>query len=124
MSNCDCTIDLIAQEEYSISFNVLDSDISLKVIEEDTITFSLDDDNTFHFSIEEECCIPMKVYEGTFDDAPIPDYEGPYIVTPKRNQLQKLITNGKRMTDNVSVVKIPEYQVQNTYGTTFVIGGE
>lgn len=50
-------------------------------------------------------------------------YEGPYEVVPKRKQVQILDTTNKRMKGDVTVFEIPEYEVGNPYGTTFIIGG-
>lgn len=55
-------------------------------------------------------------------EAPI--YDGEYTIVPKANREQILPTNGKRMTDDVSVTKIPYYQASNVSGDTVYIGME
>lgn len=48
-------------------------------------------------------------------------YNGPYEVTPKR-QDQVLPTKDKTMREDVTVFEIPYYQTANPYGNTYVIG--
>lgn len=51
-------------------------------------------------------------------------YTGEYIVRPAVTA-QTLETKGKTMKDNVTIKRIPRYEVSNTSGgTTFTIGGE
>lgn len=50
-------------------------------------------------------------------------YEGEYNVRPKINS-QELPTANKVLVQNVSVEKIPIYEVSNEKGNTVVIGGE
>lgn len=54
----------------------------------------------------------------------VPDYDGEYTVIPKADREQVLQTNGKRMTDDVSVTRIPYYQASNVSGDTVYIGME
>ena len=42
-------------------------------------------------------------------------YGGPYEVTPKAWDAQVLATNGKLMTDDVTVFKIPYYETSNVF---------
>ena len=52
-------------------------------------------------------------------------YEGTYDVTPKANSAQKLPTSGKLLTDDITVRKIPYYEVGNSSGgTTIYIGSD
>ena len=51
-------------------------------------------------------------------------YDGTYIVTPKIVE-QTLYTAGKQMTDDVTVLAIPFYSVDNQQnGQTVIIGAE
>ena len=61
--------------------------------------------------------ITMEII-GSCDD--IPEYEGPYTVTPKRID-QELKTANTRMKEDVTVKEIPYAEIQNAYGTTATI---
>lgn len=50
-------------------------------------------------------------------------YDGEYSITPQR-VAQVLDTGGKMMTDDVTVKKIPRYDVANESGTTVIIGDD
>lgn len=54
----------------------------------------------------------------------IPPYEGEYTVTPKTYDEQVLPTRNKRMINNLTVKKIPQYEVSNDSGYTLIIGDE
>ena len=53
-----------------------------------------------------------------------PPYTGEYEVTPKTYDEQVLPTKNKRMIDNLTVKKIPQFEVSNEYGYTLIIGEE
>lgn len=53
-----------------------------------------------------------------------PPYTGEYQVTPKIYEDQVLQTKNKSMTDNLTVFKIPQFEVSNLYGNTLIIGEE
>ena len=55
-------------------------------------------------------------------DPPTSTYAGPYSVTPQTTE-QVLETEGKAMSKNVTVKKVPRYDVSNESGTTVIIGG-
>ena len=54
----------------------------------------------------------------------VPNYQGEYVVTPKPFNDKVLQTNGFRMKDNLTVLKIPYHQTSNETGYTIYIGGE
>ena len=54
----------------------------------------------------------------------IPPYTGEYEVTPKTYNEQVLPTRNKRMINNLTVKKIPQYEVSNDSGYTLIIGDE
>ena len=54
----------------------------------------------------------------------IPPYDGEYEVTPKTYDEQVLPTKNKRMINNLTVKKIPQYEVSNDSGYTLIIGEE
>lgn len=54
----------------------------------------------------------------------IPPYQGEYEVTPKTYDEQVLPTRNKRMINNLTVKKIPQYEVSNDSGYTLIIGDE
>lgn len=53
-----------------------------------------------------------------------PPYMGEYTVIPKANEPTVLETKGKRMTDDVTVTKIPYYETANPLGDTVYIAAE
>ena len=59
-----------------------------------------------------------EVFEIDHDYDP---YLGPYEVIPKAWEDQVLATNGKNMTDDVTVFEVPYDEVINPTGTTVVI---
>lgn len=59
-----------------------------------------------------------EVFEIDHDYDP---YLGPYEVIPKAWENQVLATNGKNMTDDVTVFEVPYDEVINPTGTTVVI---
>ena len=55
----------------------------------------------------------------------VPFYEGEYVVTPKVEYDSVLSTNGKQMRQDVTVLKIPQFEVSNeSGGKTLIIGEE
>lgn len=53
----------------------------------------------------------------------VPDFEGEYEVTPQVDEPVVLHTKAKRMRDDVTVKKIPQYEVSNAAGgKTLTIG--
>ena len=55
----------------------------------------------------------------------IPVYDGTYSVTPKVYEETTLATKQKLMQNNVTVARIPQYQVSNDAdGVTLIIGEE
>ena len=53
-----------------------------------------------------------------------PPYEGEYEATPKTYDEQTLQTVNKKMLKNVTIKKIPQFEVSNEYGCTLIIGEE
>ena len=53
-----------------------------------------------------------------------PPYTGEYTVVPKADEPTVLETKGKRMTDDVTVTKIPYYETANPLGDTVYIAAE
>lgn len=65
----------------------------------------------------------QEVFEGQGDGGDrLPDYNGKYEITPKTEE-QVLQTKNKSMRENLTVKGIPTYEVSNSSGTTFIIGG-
>ena len=54
----------------------------------------------------------------------LPTYEGEYEVTPKVYENKTLQTKNHSMKDNITVKKIPQYEVSNDNGYTLIIGEE
>jgi len=54
-----------------------------------------------------------------------PSYTGPYTVTPLVNGNLVLQTDDKLMTENLTVLKVPQYEVSNpSGGLTLTIGDD
>ena len=71
------------------------------------------------FEEDEEFVLDFgEVFEIDHDYDP---YLGPYQVIPKAWEDQVLPTNGKNMTDDVTVFEVPYDEVTNPTGTTVVI---
>ena len=71
------------------------------------------------FEEDEEFVLDFgEVFEIDHDFDP---YLGPYQVIPKAWEEQVLPTNGKNMTDDVTVFEVPYDEVSNPNGTTVVI---
>ena len=51
-------------------------------------------------------------------------YTGDYTVTPQAHEDVVLETNGKRMTDDVTVFRVPYFETSNVYGNTVFIASE
>lgn len=51
-------------------------------------------------------------------------YTGDYQVIPKADEDQILPTKDKRMTDDVTVLRVPYYETSNVYGNTVYIASE
>ena len=52
-----------------------------------------------------------------------PEYAGPYDITPLFST-QTLPTAKRLMQQDVTIKKIPQYEVSNDYGTTLILGDE
>ena len=52
-----------------------------------------------------------------------PEYSGPYDITPLFSA-QVLPTAKRLMRQDVTIRKIPQYEVSNDYGTTLILGDE
>ena len=57
-------------------------------------------------------------------EVPVPNYQGEYTVIPKPFKNEVLQTNGFKMKNDLTVLKIPYYQTSNETGYTVYIGGE
>jgi len=51
-------------------------------------------------------------------------YDGEYTVTPQAHEEQVLETRNKRMTDDVTVLRVPYFETSNIYGNTVFIASE
>lgn len=51
------------------------------------------------------------------------EYSGPYDVIPRFSE-QILLTAQRLMQKNVTIKRIPQYEVSNDYGTTLILGDE
>lgn len=78
------------------------------------------------------CVLPVALYSLNipFDMevearySPNPMYDGEYEVTPKAWDETILPTNGKTMSDDVTVKIIPMFETHNPTGTTIYIASE
>lgn len=51
------------------------------------------------------------------------EYSGPYDVIPRFSE-QILLTAQRLMQKDVTIKRIPQYEVSNDYGTTLILGDE
>lgn len=54
----------------------------------------------------------------------VDEYTGKYMVVPLADEEQILETKNKKMTDNVTVKKVPYFETSNEDGTTVYIASE
>ena len=87
----------------------------------DELILILSDDDSLELVLDSADDLELVLGES---DAPVvPPYEGPYTVVSELYDAQTLATNGKRMTDNMTVEPIPVTWTTNLYGgQTVVIG--
>lgn len=57
-------------------------------------------------------------------DEPIETYTGDYVVIPLADEAVVLDTNGKMMTDDVTVQQVPYFETTNPTGKTVYIASE
>ena len=71
-------------------------------------------------------------YNNTWEEIPnfkvlisdLPLYPGEYTITPSTYNDDILITKNKKLEDNITVKKIPQFEVSNDNGYTLIIGEE
>lgn len=73
--------------------------------------------------------LPTPILEFTIQAAFVEgvgkDYTGPYEVTPQFYKDILLPTKGTTPKEDITVLKVPQYEVANTAGgTTLILGGE
>lgn len=73
--------------------------------------------------------LPTPVLEFTIQAAFVEgvgkDYTGPYEVTPQLYKDILLPTKGSMLKEDITVLKVPQYEVTNAAGgTTLILGGE
>lgn len=82
----------------------------------DTLPISICTKDTLPISICTKA--QVAIYKDT-----LPIYDGDYSIVPFCDKKTILPTDGKKMTNNITVEEIPYYEVSNEYGVTFSIGG-
>ena len=78
-----------------------------------TFNIRFTDDERFHLNFESQVIIVEP-----------PEYLGPYNVTPKAWEGQRLETKEKLMRDDVTVEEVPYAEVSTPEGTTCIIATE
>lgn len=58
------------------------------------------------------------------DYSSVPEYTGEYTIIPKADEAQILQTKDKRMTDDLTVTKVPYFETSNEHGKTIYIASE
>ena len=81
--------------------------IEVELIEQEVIEFELVEDSIIELDLELGTLIEGDIRE---------HYEGPYIVTPKKDVEQLLETAEKIMDDDVTVLEIPYSETSNPQG--------
>lgn len=79
-------------------------------------------EDSFHLSLAEDSDFCME-FEASL--APVTEkvYEGPYKVSPGLTE-QKLATEQRLCTEDITVLEIPYFEVGNISGMTAIIGGK
>ena len=87
------------------------------------IPFVLDESEVLiPFEIETDTeIVPLQLETGIVINRDVDYYEGTYNVTPKAYDGTVLETNDKFLTDNVTVTKVPYFEVSNASGITVYI---
>ena len=106
---------LSVEPELTGALSTVDSTLTgkLTIDEAHELTGSL---SIEELSLNGELHIPPEV--------PIENYQGEYIVTSKPFKDSVLETGGLRMTQDITIEKIPYYETGNESGYTVYIGGE
>lgn len=77
---------------------------------------------TFDLALKSELNFDFDVTMSTVGAAP---YTGEYEITPRIYEPVVLLTKNRMMTNNVTVNKIPQYEVSNVAGgNTLIMGDE
>ena len=71
--------------------------------------------------VAQQSAVSVRITGTAVVDAP--EYAGPYDITPLFST-QTLPTAKRLMQQDVTIKKIPQYEVSNDYGTTLILGDE
>lgn len=71
--------------------------------------------------VAQQSAVSVRITGTAVVDAP--EYAGPYDITPLFST-QILPTAKRLMQQDVTIKKIPQYEVSNDYGTTLILGDE
>lgn len=93
------------------------------IVREASLSGALRAGNTLRGSLSPETSLAGTVNAATMAD--LPAYDGEYIIEPKLHEDITLSTKNRKMKSDVTVLKIPHYEVSNEAGgTTLILGGE
>lgn len=125
MEPLEIKVPLKIDETQLIKLEIEDAPIKLKVKDNSNlIRLKISDQDKVNLKVEKEKPIKLKVNEGTGGGGgTYPEYEGPFVITPKPYDDIVLNTTQKTVMDNITVLKIPHYETSNLKGKTFIIGG-
>lgn len=84
------------------------------------VEFHLNDSIEISVSLN-EANVDFDASVGTVVIGNADDYKGKYVVIPRPTD-QTLLTKDKRLTDNMTVKRVPQHVVPNGFGDTFTIG--
>lgn len=92
------------------------------IVKEVSLSGALRAGDTLRGNITAEVSLSGMVNAAAVAD--IPAYDGEYTVEPKLREEIIMQTKGRRMTADVTVSKVPSYEVTNEAGgITFILGG-
>lgn len=94
-----------------------------EIVREAALSGTLRAGDTLRGNLTAETSLTGTVNAAAMADIPV--YDGEYTVEPKLREDITLSTKNRKMKSDVTVLKVPSYEVSNEAGgTTFILGGE
>lgn len=120
MELLDLPVELVIEEE-SVDLDIQEENIDSSFDDVDLELFEMEDTTIDLMDLDCELNADFGIISERILDGEAGIYDGEYRVIPKVSE-QTLQTTRKFMTKDVTVEKIPLYEVDNNKGTTIIIG--
>lgn len=120
MELLDLPVELVIEEE-SVNLNVQEENIDSSFDDVELELFGMEDTTIDLMDLDCELNVDFGIISERILDGEADIYDGEYHVIPKVSE-QTLQTTRKFMTKDVTIEKIPLYEVDNKKGTTIIIG--